>query len=349
MRIVYPQYLLILLIIPFFYYLGLLGIKNFKQRRLKLINNRNFNRIGLKDNIKEKQISIYLWLIIIALSAFSLARPTGGEFFTETQDDSKDIVIALDISDSMKAMDISLSGSYSDYTLQEDLKNLSRLSSAKKVIKGFVKNLSGDKVSLVAFSDSAFPLSPLSNDYNSFNGYLDNLDYSYINEGGTDISNALEVAEKRFFNKDKTKIIVVVSDGEEQNNKAVEKARDLAKKNIKVISVGIGSRDGSKIYLGKNVYDHPMYKTYMGQDIITKLNDKVLKEIANESKGRYFELGNENISDSINNLINSYQNKLLNNNINSQKIHQYEEMYQIFVFLAILLIMTEFFVKKIFN
>ncbi len=342
MKFIYQYYLLLILIIPILLYLGLSSLKDLQKRKSKLINNSNFNKLGLKININSRKFSIYIWLTLILISIVALARPISGEIFKDSIDDNKDIVIALDISDSMKAMDMSLSGSYSDYTLQNDLRNLSRLSSAKKVIKGFVQSLSGDKVSLVAFSDSAFPLSPLSNDYESFNSYLSNLDYSYINEGGTDIYNALAVSEKRFFNKNKTKIIVIVSDGEEQNNKAIEKAKELEKKNIKIISIGIGSREGSKIYLGKNVYGQPMYKTYMGEDIITKLNDKVLKEIANKSKGKYFELGSENISDNVVNTINSYKNSENSQVMNTQKIPQYNEIFQIFVFIAILLMILEF-------
>lgn len=343
MIFVNPQYFFLLLLIPVFLYLGLKAINNYKSRRLKIINKVNFNKIGLKDNINEKYLSTYLWLAIILLTIFSLARPTGVEIFSETEDEGRDIVVAIDISDSMKATDATISESYSELTIRENSTNISRLSAAKKVIKGFVRNLPGDRVSLIAFSDTAFPLSALSTDYDSFYSFLSNVDSSYINEGGTDIYNALEVSEKRFFNKDNAKFIVIVSDGEEHNNKAVEKAKDLFKKNIKVISIGIGSKAGSKIYLGRDVYDQPMYKTYMGDDIITRLNDGVLKDIAKESAGRYFELGNSNISANISNFIE--QTKSFSTS--TKKIPQYEELYQIFVFIVILLIMAEFFIKKL--
>lgn len=344
MKFVNYQYLLFLFLIPVLFFIGISGIKNFIKRRNQIINSGNFVKLGLENNTGEKFLSVFLWLAIITMTVIGLSRPIGGEIFTETEDNGKDIVIALDISDSMKARDVTLSGSYSEFGVRDDLKDLSRLEAAKKVIKGFVRNLEGDKVSLIAFADSAFPLFPMSNDYETFYSYLANVDYSYINEGGTDISNALNVAEKRFFNKEKSKIIVIVSDGEEQNDKAIEKTKDLYKKGIKIITIGIGSRQGSKIYLGKSIYDENLYKTYLGQDVITKLNDQVLKDIAKQSDGKYLELGNENISDNISNFIN---NQKQNNTVSTKKIKVYDELFQGFTLIALLLIICEIAFKRL--
>jgi Ca-activated chloride channel family protein len=343
MSFVNPEYLFLLFFIPILFFIGLLGFKKFIERKRKIINISNFKKMSLEDNDNEKFLSKILWLIVISLIIISIARPISGEVFDDIEDNAKDIVFALDISDSMKARDVNLSGSYSEFSITDNMKNLSRLEAAKKVIKGIVKGLNGDRVSLIAFSDTSFPLSPLSNDYDSFYSYLNDLDYSYLNEGGTSINNALEVSEKRFINKESTKIIIIISDGEEQNDKALTKSIELKKKDIKVISIGIGSREGSKILLGKDSNDEELYKTYLGQDVITKLNSELLKNISKKTNGKFFELGNENISQTIINNINKYKS-----NVNKiDKIRTYRDIYQVFVIIALLILIFELLIKKI--
>lgn len=337
-----PEYLLLLFILPLLAYISFLGIKNFLYAKNILINTTNFKKIGLTTNLNEKYLSIFIWLLSIGLIVFSLAGPIGGEIYNEIEDTGKDIVIALDVSDSMRARDVTISGSYSDLAIREDLSDLSRFDASKKVIKGLIKNLKGDRVSLVAFSETAFPLSPLGNDYDSFISYLNSLDYSYLNEGGTNIDQALEISEKRFINKDKNKLIILISDGEEHNNKAIERAKHLSEKNIKIITIGIGSKEGSKILLGNDIYDEPQYKTYLGQEVITKLNDSLLKDISKITGGIYFQLGNENISPYITNFID--KDKSPSNS--KEKIKTYNEYYQVFTLIALILIFLEILIKK---
>lgn len=343
MSFVNPIYLFLLLLLPLLFIFAIIGLNNFNKRKSLIINNSNFKKLGLNYHNNQKYISIFIWLISILFIIIAISRPIGGEDFTNVEDNSNDIVIALDLSDSMKARDVTLSDSYSEFSIRENLKNISRFEASKRVIKGFIKNLKGEKISLIAFSDSAFPLTSLSNDYDSFLSFLDNLDYTYFTESGTDIYSALDIAEKRFINKDNSKTIILLSDGEEQNDKAIEKAKELSQKSIKIISIGVGSKDGSKILLGKDLYGDDLYKTYLGNEVISKLNSELLKAISKETNGKYFELGNENISQNISKFINSTASKTNN----TQIIKTYKEYYQIFVLLTILLILSEIIIKKL--
>lgn len=343
MSIKNPEYLVLILIIPILLYISYLGIKKYKVSRDLLISKSNLKKIGININLDEKYLSILIWLLSITLTIFALSGPIGGEIYNEIEDSGKDIVIALDISDSMKARDMDISGSYSDLAVRDDLNDISRFDAAKRVIKGIIKNLKGDRVSLVAFSETAFPLSPLSNDYQSFNSYLNGIDYSYTNEGGTNINDALNVSEKRFINKEKSKIIILLSDGEEHNNKAIESAKSLKEKGIRIISIGIGSKEGSKIMLGQDMYGSEQFKTYLGQEVVTKLNDEVLKELSKITNGIYFQLGNENISSQITDFI----NKDKSNSFFKEKIKTYDEYYQLFIIITLGLIFAEIVLIKL--
>ncbi|MBC7475950.1 MAG: VWA domain-containing protein, partial [Candidatus Sericytochromatia bacterium] len=341
MKFYNPYYFYLLPLLVVLYFIGITGIKDYIKRKHLFINTIASKKLDIKDNTKKKYTSIILWLIIIFFLIIALARPQGKVTSSNIEESSNDIVIAFDISDSMKTTDANISGSYSDNAEIGDLNNLSRFEASKKIIKGFVKTLSNERISLVIFSDIAIPLFPLSNDYQDFNSYLNNLDFSYSSGGGTDIGNAIEISEKRFYEKNKSsaKIIILISDGEEQNKNAVEIAKKAKENNVIIYTIGVGSKKGSKIFLGRDPYGEPFYKTYLGQDVISQLNDKLLIDIAKITGGKYFEIKNEDISEQ---LFDSIE-KIKSNNVRTKSNIQYEEFFQIFILLAIILIMFEIF------
>lgn len=340
-----PYYLLLIFLIGFIYLVGLKGLKEFSQRREKFIAANAYKKLKLRDNLSQKYLSILIWISILILLIIALARPQFGEKVMKTEQISRDIVIAVDISDSMKATDVSLSDSYSDYGQPGSLKNISRLEAAKKVINGIVRNLNGERISLVAFSENAFPLSPLSSDYSMFSSFLNNLDYTYSSGGGTNIAEAITVGSERFYDKNnlESRVLIIVSDGEEQNNEAVESAKKAFKNKVTIETIGIGSKTGSKIYTGRNLYGEPIYKTYLGEDVISKLNDNVLKDIAKITKGKYFEVKDEDISNDVITEINKIKAVRVKVNNGIQK----NELFQIFVLIAIFLIMLEIFIPAL--
>jgi Ca-activated chloride channel family protein len=303
---------------------------------LNKIIHKNLNQTTLKNNF-----SIILLLLVITSILIALARPLGKEISTEIEEKGRDIVIALDISDSMLAKDVTLSGSYSQDFSKADLVNISRFEAGKKIIKGLLKELETDRVSLVVFSDGAFTLLPLSNDYDLFNSILDNIDFNYTSGGGTDLGEAIKISMKRFskMEKEDSKTILLLSDGEEQNQNSIKEAETAKKAGAKIITIGLGTTEGSKIPLGKDFYGKESYKTYMGEEVISKLNDKNLKEIAKKTGSYYFEVNNDNISEKLHNLIQEAKEK----SYKTTKNTQYQEFFQIFILIALLL----FFIEKL--
>ncbi len=159
---------------PFFLYFIPLGFLLFWLAKVELkelwIRKKSFmseivlNKIlhkNLNQNTLKTNLSIILLILVITSLFIALARPLGKEINTEIEEKGRDIVIALDISDSMLAKDVTLSGSYSQDFSKADLVNISRFEAGKKIIKGLLKELETDRVSLVVFSDGAFTLLPL--------------------------------------------------------------------------------------------------------------------------------------------------------------------------------------------
>jgi Ca-activated chloride channel family protein len=318
---------------------GIKSIKSFIKRRNQFINSETYIKLKLPENTREKYISLIIILSVIALLIISLARPLGKEINKEFEGSGRDIVIALDISDSMKANDVKLSGSYAEYIQAGDLSGLSRLDAAKKIVKGFIKLLETDRISLVSFSDDAFPLSPLTDDYDVFYSFLNSIDFSYSGNGSTNIGEAIKVAARRFKADDKSesKIIIIISDGEDHNQDTIDQAKEAKKNNIKIFTVGVGDEKGSRIPLGKDFYGNEIFKKYLDQDVITRLDNKSLKEISALTGGTYFQVKEEDISRDLYKQV----NKVAVNKFKPVRNIEFQEFFQVFIFLAIILLTIE--------
>ncbi|GIW21195.1 MAG: BatB protein [Candidatus Sericytochromatia bacterium] len=251
-----------------------------------------------KINLFSKKKSHYFLIkgyILIASMFFiiiSLSRPLGNLKDVKYITGNKEIVITLDISSSMKAEDI-----YSE----DSFTQISRFEAAKILINDLIEKLKDD-VSLSVFSDNYIPLTPLTQDYELIKSFLNNIDIENIS-GGTNIYLAISESIKRFSNSDKEKIIILISDGENNSDFKIE-----LPKNIKIITIGIGSKFGAKIPEGINIFGGKEYKTYLGRYIITELNEDTLKEIAKAGNGKYYFFENKNISKEIINYISSIKN-----------------------------------------
>jgi len=333
MRFYYPSSLYLLIIIIPLLIIGIIFIINLNKRRNAFISFQAFEKIIKKNNIKYEYISLFVWLIIISLSIITLARPLGDKVDVELEEIGRDIIIAVDISDSMRAIDGK--NPSTDY--------MSRLDLGKWVVEKLVSELKGERVSLITFSDIAFPILPLTNDYEIVKTFLSDIDYSYSNTGSTDINEALNISLERLKKSDKTsgKLIILISDGEDQNSTSISEVKKLKDKGIFLYTIGIGSEKGSKIPLGKNIFGKVNYKTYMNEDVITKKNSHILKKIAKETGGYYFDAKEQDL---LKNLLNKIE-KIKSSSKKIIKDVQYQENFQIFIILIILMMFFEIFAR----
>jgi len=227
--------------------------------------------------------SSYFALFIIALLG-----PTFGDSKREVKSIGKDIFIAIDLSQSMNAFDIAPS----------------RLKKIKFEMKNIIDAFSSDRIGIIMFSNEAFLQSPLTYDKNALELFIETLNTSLVPNSGTDFGPPLEMALEK-FEKEKTtasqvksKIIVLISDGEDFGEKTDEIAEKVESAGIKLFTLGIGTEQGSKIP-GRTGYK----KDLIGQDVVTKLIPKSLKKLASQTEGKYFEI-NDSRND-VNRLINT--------------------------------------------
>ena len=212
-----------------------------------------------------------IFYLAIALVVFSLARPRWGEIEIEQQTKTREVVIAIDLSKSM---------------LAEDLKP-NRLERAKLVVGNLLDNLKGESVGLIVFAGTAFLQSPMSPDYQILRGFLKEINPNFIPQGGTEYGQMLETALDSFEQSTSAadRFLIVISDGESQDDQWRNYIDDLNDNNIKAICLGLGTPEGGFIPDGTGGF----HKDANGAVVLTKLEPQTLQELARKTNGVYKE------------------------------------------------------------
>lgn len=241
--------------------------------------------------------------------------------------EGSDLMICLDISNSMYA---------------EDIKP-NRISRAKQALGRLVDQLEGDRIGIVVFAGNAFVQLPITSDYGAAKTFIDIIDPFMISNQGTAIANALSLAESSFgeeFNN-KSKSIILISDGEDNEEGAVSAARAIARKGIVINAIGIGSPKGALIPIKTRSGKSDYMKTSDGSYVMTKLNEGMLKDIAKAGGGMY--IGANDASISLESIL-AKINKMEKNEYEAISYNEYESRFHIFAFIAFLVLLVEFLV-----
>lgn len=223
-----------------------------------------------------------------ALLLIAFLGPSFGGSKKEIKSVGKDIMICVDLSKSMDAFDI----------------QPTRLEKIKFEMKKIVDAFSSDRVGVIIFSSEAFMQCPLTYDQNALNLFIETMNTSLVPSSGTDFGPAIKMALKKLTEQEgsssqqKSKVIVLISDGEDFGEETDDIAKEVEDNNIKLFTLGVGTERGSQIQSGRN------YKTdQKGNTIISKLNASSLKSLASKTDGQYFEI-NDSRND-VNRLINT--------------------------------------------
>ena len=284
-------------------------------------------RINKKIKVSKSNVfyKIILRSTYFSLLIFSLLGPSFGENKEEINIIGKDIMILVDLSESMNADDI----------------EPSRLEKVKFEMKKIINEFSTDRIGIIMFSGEAFVQCPMTYDKNAINLFTETLNTGLVPNTGTDFGPPLELSLSKLNNENSqtnefsSKIIILISDGEDFGDNTEESLNKIIESNYKLFTIGIGSEKGSKILLKNGNYK----KDNEGKEVITKLNPVSLKETANKTGGKYFEITNNNnqtdeLIDEINNITGDV--------IESKIIDVTENKYFYFLFTALILMIIDF-------
>lgn len=314
-----PIYLWLLVLIPL---LALVRFTGYRRRRQKLkkFGDPELLKLQMADTSKYRP-SVKFWLLqaTLALLIIMFARPQMGSKISNEKRRGIETIIALDISNSMLAEDVVPS----------------RLAKSKLMVENLVDNFTNDKIGLVVFAGEAFVQLPITSDYVSAKMFLQNADPSLITTQGTHIAQAIRLSMSSFTQQDKVgRAIILITDGEDHEGEALEAAKEARKKGINVYILGVGETKGAPIPTPDGGY----MTDDTGQTVMTALNEKMCQEVAKAGEGTYIHV--DNTSDAQKQL-NDELAKLQKGETNSVIYSEYDEQFQAFAILALLLLILE--------
>ncbi len=277
------------------------------------------NASRIRPNVRfSLELSAMILLII------ALAQPQYGTKEETVRREGIEVVMALDISNSMLAEDVAPN----------------RLERAKQLLSKLVDKMSEDKVGLVVFAGEAFVQLPITADYVSAKMFLQNIQPDLIKTQGTALGAAINTAVRSFGTNDSeaSRLIILITDGENHEDDALAAAKAAKERGIEVLVVGIGKPEGAPIPVpGTNNFR----KDRQGNVVVSKLNEEMCKEIAGAGGGTYVRCDNTNTAMRA---IDNEVEKLATAEIETKVFTDYNEQYQSFVFLALLLLTIDFFI-----
>ena len=298
--------------------------KSRRKQRNKLIEKKLFNKIVPEFNPRSHWLRNILISLTFVFAILALANPQWANKREKVKVQSSDIFIALDISRSMLGQDISPN----------------RLERSKKTIEKLIDKLKGNRIGLIFFAGDAFMKMPLTTDYAAAKLFVKSADPDLIENQGTAIEEAINIAEKGFDEKEKhQRAMVIISDGEDHDGDAINKAKEAHKNGLVIFAIGVGTSKGAFIPY-KNRYGVEQYKKdENGNYIKSKLNEELLNEIADVGGGKYYSILE---GDKIIENIAGQLEKIEKREVEQRSFTHYDSFFQYFLFLAILALILTF-------
>ena len=283
----------------------------------------------MMPDVSKYRPAVKFWLLLgaYAILVVMLARPQMGSKISREKRNGIEAIICVDISNSMLAQDVVPS----------------RLDKSKMLVENLIDNFTNDKIGLVVFAGDAFVQLPITSDYVSAKMFLSNIDPSLIATQGTDIARAVDIATKSFTKQENVgRAIIIITDGEDHEGGAKEAAAEARKRGINVFVLGVGDPKGSPIPMANGGY----MTDSRGETVMSALNTQMCREIAAAGSGTYIHV--DNTSDAQESLNESLA-KLQRGETESVIYSEFDEQFQAFGILAILLLIAEICVLEIRN
>jgi len=275
-------------------------------------------------SVSRPVIKFLIWMVALGFIITALAQPQFGSKLSTSKRKGVELIIALDVSNSMMA---------------EDIKP-NRLERAKRAIAKLTERLKDDKLGLIVFAGQAFVQLPITTDYVSAKLFLDAINTSIVPVQGTAIGAAIQMATKSFTPTFAgSKAIIVITDGENHEDDAVGAAKEAFEKKIAVHTIGMGLPQGAPIPMGGPEGSRDFLKDKSNNIVVTKLDEPMLTQIATAGGGSYIRANNAEVG--LNNLFNEIE-KMEKSEMDLREYSEYNDQFPLFISLAFALILLDF-------
>lgn len=270
----------------------------------------------------------FLFLILgLAFLTLGLVNPKIGTKLETVKREGVDIVFAVDVSKSMLAEDIAPN----------------RLEKAKRLVSEIINQLASDRIGIIAYAGQAFPQLPITTDYGAAKMFLQSMNTNMLTSQGTAIDQAIELATTYYDDEDQTnRVLFIISDGEDHSEGAtLNMVEGATEEGIRIFTIGVGKSKGAPIPIKRKGVVESLKKDSQGEVVITKLNEDVLRDIAEDGNGEYVDGSNtEEAVEFIKDQLNQMDKK----EFEAKQFAEYQDQFQWFLAAGVLFLFLDIFV-----
>ncbi len=322
-----PDFLYLLLLLPVIVFLWILNFLRKKKALQRLGDPALISKLMPEFSWIRPALKFLFFIMAFSCVVIILARPQFGSKLEEVKKEGVEVIIALDVSNSMLAEDI----------------QPNRLTRAKQALTRLIDNLDNDKIGLIVFAGDAYTQIPITTDYISAKMFLSAINPDMVPKQGTAIGSAINLGMRSFSpGEGISKAMIIITDGENHEDDPVSAASEASKAGIIIHTIGIGSSEGVPVPLtinGKKDY----LKDEDGNTVISKLDEEILKKIAIATGGNYVRASNTNIG--LDEIFGEIK-KMKKQDLESKMYTEYNDQFQIFAVFALFFLLLEFIIME---
>ena len=322
-----PYYFILMLLLP----IGLVAQKAYvkwqMEKQALFSESKALEKLLVNSPKQTSRIKFMLQIMAVFFIVLALVNPKLGTKLETVPAKGVEIVFAIDVSKSMLCKDIPPN----------------RLEKSKQIMTKMIESIGSDRIGIVAYAGSAYPVLPMTTDYELAKMFTQSINTNLISSQGTAIENAIQTSVNYFDNPTSGKAIILFSDGEDHENASFDISKFTKEKNVKIITVGVGSTNGGTIEFEDEFGFQQVKKDKNGQVVITKLNQEILQKIASETNGTYC---NDNQISKVVASIKSALASVKQQEFKAQQLAQKQSQFQWFLGIAFVLLLIEFFISN---
>ena len=280
-------------------------------------------KLSPSRSVFKSLLKVLVLCLAIACLSFALVNPKIGTKLETVKREGVDVVFALDVSKSMLAEDIAPN----------------RIEKSKQLITQIINSLAGDRIGIIGYAGSAFPQVPITTDFASTKLFLSGMNTDMVSSQGTAINEAIRMAETYYNDEEQTnRVLFIVSDGEDHEGSFSEIASEANKMGIRIFTIGVGTLQGGLIPIKRNGVLQSYKRDENGEQVITRLGQETLEDIANAADGEYIDGSNtKEVIDKVTGILNRMDKK----EFESKQFTDFKDQFQWFLAGALLLLMFD--------
>ncbi|MBG44456.1 MAG: BatB protein [Aequorivita sp.] len=323
-----PVYFYVLFAIPAIVVVFLLLMVWKKTVQKRFVDKELLKKLSPNRSLFKSVLKVLVLCLAIACLSLALVNPKIGTKLETVKREGVDIVFALDVSKSMLAEDIAPN----------------RLEKAKQLITQIINGLAGDRIGIIGYAGSAFPQVPITSDFSSAKLFLSGMNTDMVSSQGTAITQAIEMAQTFYDDEEQTnRVLFIISDGEDHEGNVSTIAEEAAEKGIRIFTIGVGTLEGGPIPIKENGVLQYYKRDQNNEQVITRLGEETLKEIAKTANGEYIDGSNTKVVvDQVKAILNGMDKK----EFEAKQFTDFKDQFQWFLAGALFLLVLDVFLLE---